>query len=126
MRPQLPPFQSDRPTDLASVVCTERLGLLLQATDELAEEIDLGGSTSVEQIAASLLAELRPVLPDVARERAAGQTRFSIALDEMAELLEMAADRGGYWPFRAGDRPPLPCETQVRALVARLRMVARN
>jgi hypothetical protein len=99
---------------------------MAKAVDELAIEIGLGGSPVADGIAAELLTALRPAVPDLARERAGGRAVARRMLDSMADKLETAADRRGYWPRLAGDRPRLPNESQIRALIARLRLVARN
>jgi hypothetical protein len=99
---------------------------MAKAADDLVIEIGLGRPAASEAIANGLLAELRPTVPDLARERASGRALAGLMLDDMADRLEAAADGGDYWPRHAGNRPPLPHESLVRALVARLRMLARN
>jgi hypothetical protein len=126
MQPQQPPSFPARPAGRVSQACSERLGLMMKAADEVAIEVDLGGSAAAERIAAGLLAELRSTVPDVARECARGQTLIRSALADMAEQMEAAAARRGYWPLYGVGRSPLPHETHLRALIARLRLVARN
>ncbi len=126
MRPQQPPSSPGQPASPVSQACTVQLGLMVEAADELAFEIGLGASPGADRIAAELLAGLRPVVPELARERACGRAMTHLMLDDVADKLESVADRRGYWPRHTGDRPPLPNETQLRALIARLRIVARN
>ena len=126
MRPQQPPFSPARLDGQASATCTERLDQMVRAADELAIEIGMGLSPVADDLAAELLAELRLVVPDLARERAHGRVLSLGILEGIAEKLEVAANRHGYWPLRAGDRSAPANETQLRALVARLRLVARN
>jgi hypothetical protein len=99
---------------------------MVAAADEVATEVDLGGAVAAERIAAGLMAALRVMVPDVARERVRGQTLIRCALTDMADQMEAAADRRGYWPLYGVGRTPLPHETQLRALIARLRLLAGN
>jgi hypothetical protein len=99
---------------------------MVKSVDELVVELDLGGSAAADRIAAGLLAGLRYTVPDMVRERMSGQTLVRSTLVDMADQLASAADRRGYWPLYGANRSPLPYETQLRALVARLRMVAYN
>ena len=126
MHPQQPPSYPARSAGRASQICAERLGLMVKAADEVAVEVDLGGSAAAARLAAGLLGALRLTLPDVAREHAGGQTLVRSALADMADQIEAAADRRGYWPLYGVGRSPLPHETQLRALIARLRLVAHN
>lgn len=126
MHPQQPPSPPARPSGRALQVCTERLGLMTTATEEVAAEVDLGGSAAAARLAAGVLGALRCAIPDVAHERARGETMVRSALAGMADRIEAAADRRGYWPLYSIGREPLPHETQLRALIARLRLVARN
>lgn len=126
MRPQQPPSFPARPAGRTPQGCAERLGLMARAADEVATEVDLGGTAAAERIAAGLMAALRVMVPDVARERARDQTVIRSALADMADQMEAAADRRGYWPLYGVGRAPLPHETQLRALIARLRLLARN
>ena len=123
MRPQPPPFS---PVSPPSYACTERLGLMVQAADELAIEIGLGGCSGTDRMVVDLLAGLRPAVPDLARERARGRSMTHVMLGDLADKLQAAADHRGIWPRHAGDRPPLPNETQLRALIARMRLLACN
>jgi hypothetical protein len=99
---------------------------MVKATADLAIEIGLGASPVVDRMAAGLLVELRATLPDFAGERACGRTMLCLMLDGMADQLEAAADCRGLWPRHAGDGLPQRSAAQVRALIARLRLVARN
>ena len=126
MHPQQPPSFPARPAGRASQACAQRLGLMVKAADEVAVEVDLGGCAAAARLAAGLLGALRLTLPDVARERAGGHTLVRSALAGMADQMEAAADRRGYWPLYGIGRSPLPHETQLRALIARLRLVAQN
>jgi hypothetical protein len=96
------------------------------ATDDLVAELDLGGFAAAERIATGLLAGLRPTVAALARERASGRALIRTQLEDLADLLEATANRHGYWPLPQVNRSPLPTEVQVRALIARLRLVARN
>ena len=100
--------------------------MMARAADELVIETDLGGFATAERIAAGLLGALPAAVAVLARERACGQRMLRSALEDMASQFELAADRRGYWPLYSADRPPLPYETQLRALIARLRLVAGN
>jgi hypothetical protein len=123
MQPPSSPVRSAGP---ASRVSAEHLASMLRMADELTMEIDLGGSVAADRMAAGLLAALRAAVPELARERARGQALLRCAIDDVACQLEAAADRRGYWPLHGLGRSPLPHETQLRALVARLRLVAGN
>jgi len=126
MRPQQPPSFPARPAGRTPQGCAERLGLMVKAADEVATEVDLGGTAAAGRIAAGLLAALRVMVPDVARERVRDQTLIRSVLAGMADQMEAAADRRGYWPLYGDGRTPLPHETQLRALIARLRLLAGN
>ena len=123
MRPQQPPTSSSGPAGKAD---TERLAAMAKAADELFVELGLGGSPEVDQLTAGLLAELRAAVPELARARCGTRVLALTMLEDMAERLQAAADSGGFWPRHAGQRDPRPEESQVRALIARLRMLARN
>ncbi len=123
MRPQPPPFSPVCPPPQA---CSERLGLMVETAGELAIEIGLGDSPIVDRMVADLLAALRFAVPDLARERARGRTITHIMFDDVADKLEAATNHRGSWPRHEGDRAPLPNETQLRALIARMRLLARN
>ena len=126
MRPQQPPSSPERPAAAVLQAGSERMGLMVKATAELAIEIGLGGSPAGDRIAVWLLGELRASVPERTRERGCGRAMTRLLLDGMADKLEAAADRRGLWPRGAGDGLPLRNETQLRALIARLRLVARN
>jgi hypothetical protein len=121
-----PPSLPAGPAVRTPQVCAERLGLMVKAADEAATEVDLGGFAAAARIAAGLLATLRFMVPEVARERARGETLVRCALTDMAEQMEAAADRRGYWPLYGDGRTPMPHETQLRALIARLRLLVGN
>ncbi len=126
MRPQQPPSCPERPSTAALQAGTERMALMLKATTELAIEIGLGGSPAADRIAAELLARLRATVPERAREQGCGRAMTRLMLYGMADQLAAAADRRGVWPEPAGGSLPLRNETQLRAVIARLRLVARN
>ena len=109
MLPQPPPR-------LLSLACTERLGLMVQTADELAIELGLGGSRVAEYMVAELLGGLRFLVSELAHERAQGRTTSRLMLESLADKLETAAARRG----------PVPNETQLRALIARMRLLSRN
>lgn len=123
MLPQPPSFSPVSPSPHA---CTERLALMVKAAGELAIEIGLGASAVVDRMVVELLGEVRAAVPDLARERASGRATTRTMLDSLADKLEAAADHRGTWPRHQDDRPPLPNETQLRALIARMRMLTRN
>jgi hypothetical protein len=123
MRPQPPPFSPISPPSLA---CTERLGRLVDAASELAIEIGLGGSLVADRMVAELLAELRPAVPDLARERARGRATTRVMLDNLADKLEAAADHRVALPRFPGDCPAPLNLAQLRALIARMRLLAYN
>ena len=127
MRPLPPPFS---PISPPSQACTERLGRIVDTAGELAIDLGLGGSVLADRMAAELLAELRPAVPDLARERARGRATTRIMLDTLADKLEVAADHRAARACRDVDPPaPLPApwnESQLRALIARMRLLARN
>jgi len=126
MRPQIPPSSPARPGASAPQIGAECLRILVRAADELVIETDLGGSAAAERIAAGLLGELPAIVAVLARERACGQRLLRSALEDIACQFEAAADRRGYWPlYDTGPVPP-PYETQLRALIARLRLMAAN
>ena len=123
MLPQPPSFSPASPPPRA---CTERLGLMVKIGGELAIEIGLGASAVVDRMVVEMLGELSAAVPDRARERAGGRATSRIMLDSLADKLEAAADHRGTWPRAEDDRPPLPNETQLRALIARMRILTRN
>ncbi len=126
MRRQVPTYSSNSAPGYASQACAERLETMFHAADELIAEIGLGGTGGAARLAAGLLAGLGPTLPTIARERSCGRAMARLMLDGMADKVAIAADRHAYWPRCPDGRPPRPEEMQVRALVARLRMVSRN
>ena len=127
MHPQQPPSPLITwPVCPASLSCTERLAAMVKTADEIAIGISLGGRPATASGIAELLAALRLVVPALARERNGGQTMARCMLEGVADKLQATADRRGFWPRHAGNRPPESHEMQLRALIARLRVVARN
>ena len=99
----------------------ERLVVMVQSADQLAVELALGGSATGDRIAAALLAELRPFAVRLVCRRGEAGLVARASLKAMADRLAMALDAARAWPG--------PARTQlspVRALVARLRLLAEN
>lgn len=122
MRPQPP---TSFLVNLPPQASTERLGLMAKAAGEVAIDIGLGGSPVADRMVGEMLARLRDMVPDLARERTRGQVVTRSMLDCLANELEAAANHRATGQRREGD-PPLPKETQVRALIARMRLLANN
>lgn len=123
MRPQPPPFFPICPPAQAG---TERLGLMVETASELVIEIGLGSSPIAERMVTDLLAGLRFAVPDLARERARGRVATHVMLDGLADKLEAAANQRAARPRHDSEHPPLPTETQLRVVIARMRLLARN
>ena len=114
MRPEQPPPPPAWLGEPPSQACTQRLEQMESAADELIAELDLDDFTAAERTASGLLAELSLAVADLARERASGKALIRAQLEDLAELIEVAATGHG------------GSLLQVRALIARLRLVARN
>jgi hypothetical protein len=101
-----------------------RLAAMAKASDGLVLGLRDGGSVATDRLARILLEELRAVVPDLAREGPCGRSIIRVTLAALAGRLARAADAVPGW--QAATRRPLASETLVRALIARLTLVARN
>jgi hypothetical protein len=101
-----------------------RLGAMSKAADALVLGLHDGGSAATDRLARILLEELRALVPELARERPCGGTVIRVTLAGFADHIARAADAASGW--RSPARRPIASETLVRALIARLRLVARN
>ena len=123
MNPEQPPQHCSRKR---VATCPESVGFVLATADELVAEIEIGGHPFAQRIAEGLQRELRTIVTVLARQDACVQALVRAALEDVAQRLEAAATQVHPEPGPAPEVAPLPLETQVRALIARLRVVSRT
>lgn len=125
MQPRQPPLPPAPPPAAPPPFRLRDARCLLAAGEALLWEIERDNPQMEYEGAALLLAALPAVVPEVARERAGGAVPIRASLEELAALLEEACARRAR---RLRPAPGLPAAATglSLALVARLRLLARN